>query len=185
MPRPPARAVLARTASGELKGADGAAEMVRALRIALRSAVKARTQATNQLHALLSTAPERLREGLRELAIKQLVERTSRLRCDAKPDDPTAATKFALRSVARRHRALSEEIAEFDAQIEQLVGEATPDLVALDGVGPNSAATLLITAGDNPERLRSEAAFAHLCGAAPVPASSGKVVRYRLNPPAR
>jgi transposase len=156
--------------------------MVRALRIARRSAVKARTQAANQLHALLSTAPERLREGLRGLATKQLVEKASRFRCDAKPDDPAAATKFALRSVARRHRALSEEISELDAQIERLVGEAAPELVALDGVGPDTAATLLVAAGDNPERLKSEASFAHLCGAAPVPASSGKVVRHRLNP---
>jgi transposase len=177
-----ARAVMAGTASGEPKGADGAAESLRALRIARRSAVKARTQAANQLHALLSTAPERLRESLRGLATKQLVERTWRLRCDAKPGDPTTATKFALRSVARRHRTLSEEIAKLDAQIERLVEEAAPELVALDGVGPDTAATLLTAAGDNPERLRSEAAFAHLCGAAPVPASSGKVVRYRLNP---
>jgi transposase len=93
-----------------------------------------------------------------------------------------AATRFALRSVARRHRGLSEEIAELDAQIELVAREAAPELVALDGVGPDTAATLLVAAGDNPERLKSEAAFAHLCGAAPVPASSGKVVRHRLNP---
>ncbi len=178
-----ARQVLAGTASGEPKGADGAAESVRALRVARRSAVKSRTQAANQLHALLSTAPERLKASLRGLATKQLVEKASRFRRpEAEPADPTAATKFALRSVARRHRALSEEIAELDAHIERLTREATPELVALDGVGPDTAAALLIAAGDNPERLRSEAAFAHLCGAAPVPASSGKVVRHRLNP---
>ncbi len=176
-----ARAVLAGTTAGEPKGADGAAEMVRALRIARRSAVKARTQAANQMHALLSTAPERLRESLRGLATKQLVEKASRFRRDAKPDDPAATTKFALRSVARRHRVLSEEIAELDAQIERLVEEAAPELVALDGVGPDTAATLLVAVGDNPERLKSEASFAHLCGAAPVPASSGKTVRHRLN----
>jgi transposase len=84
--------------------------------------------------------------------------------------------------VARRHRLLSEEIAELDAGIERLVVEAAPELVALEGVGPDTAATLLVAAGDNPERLRSEAAFAHLCGAAPVLASSGKLVRHRLNP---
>jgi transposase len=87
-----------------------------------------------------------------------------------------------MRSVARRHRVLSEEIAELDARIEGLVEEAAPQLVALDGVGPDTAAALLIAAGDNPERLKSEASFAHLCGAAPLPASSGKVVRHRLNP---
>ena len=144
--------------------------------------MKARTQAANQLHALLSTAPERLREDLRGLPTKRLVEKAARFRCDAAPDDPAAATKFALRSVARRRRAPSEEIAGLDARIERLVREAAPELVALDGVGPDTAAALLIAAGDNPDRLKSEAAFAHLCGTAPVPASSGKVVRYRLNP---
>jgi transposase len=176
-----ARVVMAGTASGEPKGADGAAESLRALRIARRSAVKARTQAANQLHALLSTAPERLREDLRGLATKQIAEKASRFRCKAKLGDPTAATRFAMRSVARRYRALSEEIAELDAQIERLAREATPELMALDGVGPDTAAALLIAAGDNPQRLKSEASFAHLCGAAPVPASSGKVVRHRLN----
>src|SRR3712207_312919 len=87
-----------------------------------------------------------------------------------------------MRSVARRHRVLSEEIAELDARIEGLVEEAAPQLVALDGVGADTAAALLIAAGDNPERLKSEASVAHLCGAAPLPASSGKVVRHRLNP---
>lgn len=84
--------------------------------------------------------------------------------------------------MARRHRALSAEIAELDAQIERLTREAAPGLVALDGVGPDTAAALLIAAGDNPDRLRSEASFAHLCGASPVQASSRKVVRHRLNP---
>jgi transposase len=177
-----ARAVMAGTTSGEPKGADGAAESLRALRAVRRSAVKARTQAANQLHALLSTAPDELREGLRELPTKHLAGRAARFRCGVGPGGPTAATKLAMRSVARRYRTLSEEIAELDAHIERLVEETAPELVALDGVGPDTAATLLVAAGDNPERLRSEAAFAHLCGAAPVQASSGKVVRHRLNP---
>jgi transposase len=92
------------------------------------------------------------------------------------------ATKFALRSVARRHRQLSEEIAELlDEQLDQLVAEAAPGLVSLPAIGANHAATLLIVAGDNPERLSSEASFASLCGASPIEASSGKVVRHRLN----
>ena len=177
-----ARAVMAGTASGEPKGADGAAESLRALRLARRSAVKARTQAANQLHALVSTAPDELREGLRGLPTKHLAKKASHFRCAAGTVDPAAATRFALRSVARRCRALSEEIAELDDWIERLVGEAAPELVSLDGVGPDTAAALLIAAGDNPERLGSEASFAHLCGAAPVQASSGKVVRHRLNP---
>ena len=177
-----ARTVMAGTASGEPKGADGAAESLRALRVARRSAVKARTQAANQLHALVSTAPERLKASLRGLATKRLAEKASRLRRDAQPGDPTAATKFALRSVARRYRVLSEEISVLEAQLELVAREAAPELMALDGVGPDTAATLLVAAGDNPERLKSEASFAHLCGAAPVPASSGKTVPHRLNP---
>ncbi len=93
----------------------------------------------------------------------------------------TAATKFALRSVARRYLQLSEEISEFDEQLDRLVAKAAPRLITVEGVGTDTAASLLIAAGDNPQRMRSEAAFAHLCGVAPIPASSGKVVRHRLN----
>jgi transposase len=177
-----ARQVLAGTASGEPKGADGASESLRALRVARRSAVKAKTQAANQLHALLSTAPDELREGLRGLPTKHLAAKAWRFRCGAGPVDPAAATKLAMRCVARRYRAFSEEIAELEAHIELLVQEAAPERMSLDVVGPDSAAALLIAAGDNPGRLRSEAAFAHLCGTAPVRASSGKTVRHRLNP---
>lgn len=87
-----------------------------------------------------------------------------------------------MRSVARRYRGLFKEISELGGQIERLVEQTAPHLVVLEGVGPDTAAALLIVAGDNPDRLRSEAAFAHLCGAAPIQASSGKVVRHRLNP---
>jgi transposase len=86
-----------------------------------------------------------------------------------------------MRSLARRHRRLSEEIAELDEQIARLVSEAVPALTALRGVGIDTAASLLVAVGDNPERLKSEASFARLCGVAPVPASSGKTVRHRLS----
>jgi len=177
-----ARAVLSGEATGEPKAADGHVEMLRALKIARRSAVKAKTQAANQLHALVSTAPESLKGGLRGLMVKRLAEKTSRFRCDAELHDPTAATKFALRSVARRYAGLAKEIADLDEQIGRLVKRASPSLTELDGVGSDTAATLLVVAGDNPDRLKSEGAFAHLCGTAPIPASSGKVVRHRLNP---
>ena len=91
------------------------------------------------------------------------------------------ATRFALRSMARRHEALSEEIAELDAQLDRLVAEVAPGLISLPAIGKHHAATLLVVAGDNPERLGSEASFASLCGVSPVDASSGKVVRHRLN----
>jgi transposase len=97
------------------------------------------------------------------------------------PDGVESATRFALRSVARRHEALSEEIAELDAQLDRLVAEAAPGLICLPAIGTHHAATLLVVAGDNPERLGSEASFASLCGVSLVEASSCKVVRHRLN----
>jgi transposase len=139
-------------------------------------------QAANQLHALLVTAPEELRAQLRDLSTAKLVAVAARFRPGSFPKDLRAATKLAMRSVARRHRLLSEEIAELEGQVMQLVSEAVPALVALPGVGTNTAASLLVAVGDNPERLKkSEASFALLCGVAPVQASSGKIVRHRLN----
>jgi transposase len=176
-----ARAVLAGEASGVPKSADGRVEMIRTLRAARRSAIKARTQAANQLQALCVTAPEQLRNRLRGLSTKELVCVAARFRLAGDPTDVPTATKFALRSVARRYEALSEEISELEAHLDSLVAEAAPELVSLPGIGTDSAATLLIVAGDNPQRLGSEASFASLCGVAPIEASSGKVVRHRLN----
>ena len=156
-------------------------EIIRTLRVTRRSAVKARAQATNQLKNLLITAPEALRSELRGLSTAKLLAKVSGFRPGTNPSEVQAATKFAMRSVARRHRRLSEEISELDEQLDRLVAEAAPELVAMEGVGTDTAASLLIAAGDNPERLKSEAAFAYLCGAAPIPASSGKSVRHRLN----
>jgi transposase len=176
-----ARAALAGTATGQPKDADGMVEMIRTLRITRRSAVKARAQAANQLRALLITAPEGLKSELGVLSTARVVEKASRLRPGATPSDVETATKFAMRSVARRHQRLSEEISELDEQLDRLVSEGAPELVEVEGIGTDTAASLLIAAGDNPERLKNEAAFAHLCGAAPIPASSGKSVRHRLN----
>jgi transposase len=176
-----ARAVLAGTATGEPKDADGEVEMIRTLRTTRRCAVKARAGAANQLQTLLVTAPEGLKSDLCGLSTARLVEKASRLRPGANPSNVEAATKFALCSVARRYQRLSEEISELDEQLDRLVTEVAPELVAVEGVGTDTAASLLIAAGDNPERLRDEAAFAHLCGAAPIPASSGQSVRHRLN----
>jgi transposase len=176
-----ARAVLAGEASGVPKSGDGTVEMIRALRAARRSAIKARTQAANQLQSLRVTAPEELRHRLRGLSTKELVSVAARFRLGDAPRDVPTATRFALRSVARRYEALSEEIAELEAHLDRLVGQAAPELLSLPGIGTDSAATLLIVAGDNPKRLGSEASFASLCGVSPVEASSGKVVRHRLN----
>jgi transposase len=149
--------------------------MIRVLRTARRSAAKARSQAANQLQALVVTAPDGLRERLRWLSTRRLVASACRLRPGTQPETPEAAIKLALRSVARPHEALSEEIAELDVQLDRLVADAAPELLALPAVGTDHAATLLIVAGDNPKRLRSEASFASLCGASPVEASSTKV----------
>jgi transposase len=176
-----ARAVLAGQTSGVPKSGDGRVEMIRALRAARRSAIKARTQAANQLQALRVTAPDELLDRLRGLSTKELVCVAARFRLGDGPTDVATATKFALRSVARRYEALSAEIVELDAHLDRLVAQAAPELVSLAGIGTENAATLLIVAGDNPQRLRSEASFASLCGVAPIEASSGKVVRHRLN----
>jgi len=176
-----ARAVLAGEAVGEPKSADGKVEMIRVLRSARQSAVKARSQAANQLQYLLVTAPEDLRQRLRQLPTKELIATCARFRLGSDPDDVRTATRFALRSVARRHEALSEEIAELDAQLERLVAEVAPALISRPAIGTHHAATLLVLAGDNPQRLNNEASFASLCGVSPIEASSGKVVRHRLN----
>ena len=176
-----ARAVLAGTATGRPKAGDGPVEMVRALQVARRSALRARTHAANQLHALVVTAPEPLRERLRVLSLPKRVATAAAFRPGAAVATPTAATKLALRCVARRYRQLSAEIEALDAQLARLVVHVAPDLLAVKGAGTDTAAVLLTAAGDNPDRLRSEAAFAHLCGVAPIPASSGKTTRYRLN----
>ena len=176
-----ARVVLAGEASGAPKSADGRVEMIRALRAARRSAMKARTQAANQLQGLRVTAPEQLRQRLRGLSTKELVSVAARFRLGDDLRDVPSATKFALRSVARRYETLSAEIADLEAHLDRLVAQVAPELVSLAGIGTDNAATLLIVAGDNPQRLRSEASFASLCGVSPVEASSGKVVRHRLN----
>jgi transposase len=175
-----ARAVQAGEATGIPKTADGSVEMLRALRAARQTAVKARTQAINALKALLVTAPAELRESLTGLPTRRLIDTTATL--TAGPlTTPTAATMLALRSLAERYQHLDTEIRQLTKQLEMLTTRHAPKLRALLGVGPDSAAALLIAAGDNPTRLTSDAAFAALCGACPVQASSGKTVRHRLN----
>jgi len=176
-----ARAALAGTATGTPKGRDGRVEAIRTLRVARGSAVKARSQTTNQLKALLVTAPAELREQLRSLTTTALIATCARLRPAGDIADPETATKTALRRLSRRHQYLSQEIGEADVELRALVTAAAPRLIALPGVGPEVAGQLLTTLGDNPERLHSEAAFAHLCGVAPLPASSGRTHRHRLN----
>ncbi len=177
-----ARAALSGTANGTPKTGNGSVESIRVLRLARRSAVKARTQTANQLHALVVAAPEPLRSRLRELALHALVATAARMQPGTDLTDPVNAVKTALRSLARRHQQLDSEIAQLTAATSPLVTSAAPALLELTGVGPETAGQLLVTAGDNPDRMRSEASFAALCGVAPLPASSGRTTgRHRLN----
>ena len=175
-----ARAALSGDATGVPKSADGRVEAIRVLRLARRSAIKARTQASNQIRDLIVTAPDGLRSRLRALSTDQRVAACARFR-PGEFDEPVGATKAALRTLAVRHQQLSNEIAALDDQLAQLCAATNPALLAAPGVGPEVAATLLSTAGDNPNRMRTEASFAALCGASPVEASSGKIARHRLN----
>ncbi|MCA0329476.1 MAG: IS110 family transposase [Actinobacteria bacterium] len=176
-----ARAALGGNANGAAKTRDGNVEAIRVLRVAKISAHKARTQAINQIHSLVCTAPDELRDGLRTLPTPALIEACAGLRPGA-AGDVTAATKTTLRALARRVHHLDAEIAEIEALIRPIVTATAPALLAHSGVGPDTAAALLVAAGDNPERLRSEATFARLCGAAPIPATSGKTQnRHRLH----
>lgn len=176
-----ATAVLSGRAEGTPKSRNGIAEAIRALRVARSSAIKARTQTVNQIRTLIITAPAEVREQFRGLPTMELIDGLARSCPAGDLADPVCAVRTALRRLARRYRALSQEIDDADAELKPLVTRAAPQLVALPGVGPETAGQLLITAGDNPERLRSEASFAHLCAAAPVPASSGRTNRHRLN----
>ncbi|MBM9624383.1 transposase [Streptomyces zhihengii] len=174
-----ATAVLSGRATGIPKSREGVVEAVRVLRTARRSAIKARTQAMNQIRGLLVSAPAMLREQVAGLERAALIRTLARLRPGDDLSRPLAATRAALRRLARRHQALDEEITELDTEISPLVRQAAPKLLELFGVGPETAGQLLASAGDNPERMRSEGAFAHLAGVAPIPASSGRTHRHR------
>lgn len=175
-----ARAVLSGEAVGAPKVQDGTVEAIRMLRLARRSAMKARTQAANQLQAIVGTAPSALREKLRGLRVHDLVTAARRFRCGA-PSTPGEAARFTLRALAKRWLALDAEIHQVDGQLALLVAATAPQLLEVHGVGVETAGALLVAAGDNPERLASESSFAALCGVSPVDASSGRRQRHRLN----
>jgi transposase len=175
-----ARAAQSGDALGQAKTRDGNVEAMRVLRVARSSARKARTQALNQMRSIISTAPEPIRAELRDLNVYRLLNHAGAYR-PGQRRDVTSLTKRTLRILARRAQALEAEVAELDAILEPLVAQTAPALVARSGIGTECASALLVAAGDNPERLRNEATFAHLCGVAPIDASSGKHERHRLN----
>jgi hypothetical protein len=179
-----ARALLAGTATAVPKHTSGIVEAIRLLRVARESAVKARTAATLQIGDLIITAPESLRERLAERkTLRGKASVCARFRISAADlADPSIAARLALRSIAQRIEALDREIAVLDRQLEELVKRAAPRTIKLLGISTGHAGQLLTTAGENIERLTSESSFAALCGANPIPASSGKTSRHRLNP---
>jgi transposase len=176
-----ARAALSGRARGAPKGRDGCVEAIRALMVAKRTARAERTQTINQARALIVTGPDDLRARFTGHTTAKLVAGLAVLR--PRPGEVVAyATRVALRELGRRAEFLDGQLARLDELIVPLVAARAPGLLRLHGIGPDTAALLLISAGDHPERLRSEAAWAHLCGVAPIPASSGKTKRHRLNP---
>lgn len=178
-----ARQVLAGTARGRAKIKTGIIEAIRMIKIPRDSAVKDRTRAYSQLRDLITTAPEVIRDELLAMTGPARVTKAAAFRPDpSRLAEPTHMTRHVLRTLARRVQALDAEIAEADQLLEPLVTQAVPTLLALPQVGVQTAAQLAITAGENIDRMRSEATFAKLTGTAPIPASSGKHAgRMRLN----
>ena len=175
-----ARSVLAGDATAVPKAGDGPVEALRQLRVARTGAMKARTAAANQLHSVCDTAPEQVRAQLRGLTTRRKVAVASRYR-PGDPMTPTGGAKRALVTIARRWTTLDAEIRDLDQAIRTILDTIAAPLLARHGVGYDTAGALLCTAGDNPERLTTEASFASLCGTAPVPVSTGNSNRRRLN----
>lgn len=176
-----ARAVLGGQATGLPKSGTGTVEMIRHLKVARDTAVKARTQAMQTLKALVVGAPATLREQLEQLSGKMALLRHLAALRPGPLTNTTASAKASLRAIARRWLALDSEIRSHDDHLGKLAADRAPRLLEAHGMGPGTAAEMLLLVGDNPERIRSEAAFAKLCGVCPVPASSGKTTRHRLN----
>jgi transposase len=175
-----AHAVISGRATAVPKSSNGPVEQIRIFKLAKDSAVKAKRQAVNQMHALLVNADPGLRERLSGLGRKALVTRCAAFDPHSGPG-VIGATEHTLRTLARRVQSLDAEIRDLTGRLEQLVMATAPVLLEEYGVGVDSAATLLRTVGDNPDRIHSEAAFAALCGVSPVDMSSGQTQRHRLN----
>jgi transposase len=176
-----ARAAHNGKAQAHAKTRNGHVEAIRALLVAKRSARHARVKALNQIRQLAYTAPDAIRQRLKGVSTETLAGAAVRLRPRPSGDPVTLATTVSIGLLGRRVLALDAELARIEALLAKLVAATAPGLLAVYGVGTDTAAALLVTAGDNPERIRSEAAWAHLCGVSPIEASSGKVVRHRLN----
>lgn len=176
-----ARAVLTGYATAVPKSADGSVEMIRQLKIAHGTAVKARASAMVTLKSVLVHAPEQLRREVTGKTPVMLARHLAALRPKTL-QTPGDASRHTLRSLARRWLYLQEEAHELQEMIEELVMATAPQLVDAFGIGVDTAAEILIVVGDNPERIHSEAALAKMAGISPIPASSGMSTgRYRIN----
>jgi transposase len=151
------------------------------LSVVKRSCREERIRTKNQIRHLAFCAPDEIREATKALSRTRLAAETARWRPRPGGDPVLFATRFAMTTLGRRATALEAEAKRIDELVVPLIRSAAPSLLEVFGVGPDTAAALLVAAGDNPERIRSEAAWAHLCGVAPIPASSGKTTRRRLN----
>jgi transposase len=176
-----ARAALSGSASVVPKTRDGRVEEIRILLVARRSGREQRIQTLNQLRHLIFTAPEPIRARFKDRYKAGLITEVARLRPRQGSDPISYTTLMVMRGLARRIQHVDDEMRVIDSRLSNLIGETAPSLIECYGVGIDTAASLLVTAGDNPERLRSEASWAHLCGVTPIPASSGKTTRHRLN----
>jgi transposase len=177
-----ARAALSGAASVIPKARNGPVEQMRVLLVARRSARRQRIQTLNQLRHLVFTAPEEIRVRFKDRYKRGLVTEAAKMRPRKGSDPVTYTTNLVIRNLARRIQGLNTETASIDDMLTELVAATVPSLLALYGAGADTAASLLVTAGDNPDRLGSERSWAHLCGVAPLPAGSGKTSgRYRLN----
>ena len=176
-----ARAALSGEASVTPKSRNGAVEQMRVLLVARRSARQQRIQTLNQLRHLVFCAPEPIRVRFKDRYKTGLVTEAAAMRPRNGSDPVTFTTNTVIRNLARRIKGLNAEMASIDHMLTDLLTVTAPSLLELHGVGLDSAATLLVTAGDNPDRLKSEGSWAHLCGVAPLPASTGKTPRHRLN----
>ena len=176
-----ARAAVSGTATTTPKSRNGMVEEMRVLLVARRSGRQQRIQTLNQLRHLVFTAPESIRVRFKDRYKTGLVSEAANMRPRKGSDPVTYTTNIVVRNLARRIQGLNTEVRAIDQTLTQLIERTAPTLLDLHGVGPDTAASLLVAAGDNPQRLHSERSWAHLCGTTPIPASSGKITRYRLN----
>ena len=177
-----ARAALSGEASVTPKGRNGPVEQIRVLMVARRSARQQRIQSLNQLRHLVFTAPEPIRVRFKDRYKTGLVSEAANMRPNRGSDPVSYTTNLMIRNLAKRIKRLNNEMAEIDRLLTDLITQTAPGLFKLHGVGTDTAASLLVAAGDNPDRLHSEGSWAHLCGVTPLPANSGKVTtRFRLS----